>query len=66
MVKYMRLIPIDTCLKCPFCERDFMYYLCKRKGYRLESKPDKNKQAYYPIPDWCPLEEVAIVTGDKS
>lgn len=65
MVKFVRLVPIETCKSCTFCKPDFMYLRCDRTGYQLESKPDENKQAYYPIPDWCPLEEVAIVTGGR-
>jgi len=52
-----KVIDIKDCRECKQLNPDFMYMQCKLTGRHVDTRPDKNKQAWYPIPDWCPLED---------
>ena len=56
-----KIIDILDCRQCKNLVPDFMYMQCSIKKRQVDTKPDENKQAYYPVPTWCPLVDLDYV-----
>jgi hypothetical protein len=53
----VKILKLTTCRSCPNFRPEYDHHVCIHTGYEIDTEPDENKQAWYPIPNNCPLED---------